>query len=246
MFKDNMFLETSEKLANLSNLIEKTEVNNDILVSVIDIDNKISKEINRNKGRYITISYNKNKLSKNIEKLIETITNALNDTLNYLNLNKKSKILFVGLGNKNITTDTFGYKLIDKIVVDKNNYKIFKEVEGITNINSYEFIKVLASFLDVNVVIIFDSLSCFNIDRLGSTIQISTGGLFPGSAYSLKSNEISKKTIKKEVIVLGIPTIINMKNINIDNPNIVVSSNDIDLIIDDITTIISMSINRLF
>ena len=246
MFKDNMFLETSEKLANLSELTTKNKINDNIFISEIEIDTKLSKEINRNKGKYITISFNKNKLSKNIEKLIEVLNTSIKNTLSYLNINKKVKILFVGLGNKNISCDSLGYHIIEKIGIEENLYKIYKDVEGITNINSFNFIKSLTNMIETDLVIIFDSLKAENVSRLGSTIQISTGGLYPGSAVTNKVNEISKKTLKTNVICIGVPTIINLENINKNNPDMLVTTKDIDLLIDGISSIISMSINRIF
>ncbi len=246
MFKDNMFLETSEKLANLSELTTKNKINDNIFISEIEIDTKLSKEINRNKGKYITISFNKNKLSKNIEKLIEVLNTSIKNTLSYLNINKKVKILFVGLGNKNISCDSLGYHIIEKIGIEENLFKIYKDVEGITNINSFNFIKSLTNIIETDLVIIFDSLKAENVSRLGSTIQISTGGLYPGSAVTNKVNEISKKTLKTNVICIGVPTIINLENINKNNPDMLVTTKDIDLLIDGISSIISMSINRIF
>ena len=246
MFKDNIFLETSEKLANLSDLTIKNKINDDIFMSEIEIDSRLGKQIKRNKGKYITITFNDDKLGDHIETLIETINISINNVLKYLKLSKKSKILFVGLGNKDITSDKFGYLMIEKISANNKLYKMYKDVEGITNINSFEFIKSLVSFIDPDVVFIFDSLKAENIERLGTTIQISTGGLYPGSAVSDKVNEISKSTLKRDVICVGIPTIINLESINIDNPYMLISSRDIDRVVDDISSIISLSINRLF
>ena len=145
MFKDNLFLETSEKLANLSEITNKNKINEDIFISEIDIDNKLSKQINKIRGKYITISFNKNRLNKNIEKLISVLNDSISNTLKYLGINKKSKILFVGLGNKSITCDSLGYHIIEKIGIEGSLYKIYKDVEGITNINSYEFIKSISN-----------------------------------------------------------------------------------------------------
>lgn len=246
MFKDNIFLEISEKLANVSDLTTKNKINDTIFVSEINIDNKLSKQIKRNPGKYITLSFDKNKLSNNIEKIIDTLSNLLKDTLKYLDITRKPNVLFIGLGNKNISCDSLGYNTIEKIGVENNIYKIYKDVEGITNINSLKFIKSLTSTLDIDLVVIFDSLKAEHSSRLLSTIQISTGGLYPGSAVTSKTDEISKKTLKKNVICIGVPTIINLENINKDNPDMLVTTKDVDLLIDAISSIISMSINRIF
>ena len=66
---------------------------------------------------------------------------------------------------------------------------------------------------DTDLVIVFDSLKANHISRLGSTIQLATSGLSPGSAYSDKMSVIDKSSIKKPVINIGVPTIINLKSI---------------------------------
>ena len=70
--------------------------------------------------------------------------------------------------------------------------------------------------------------------------------LYPGSAISEKKCELSKKTIKSNVICVGIPTIINMKDIIEDNPDLLVSSKDIDKVVDNMSSLLSIAINRLF
>ena len=246
MFKDNIFIEESEKLINSSLLdTKKTEVGN-LTLSEVEIDSKQSKEIGRNKGKYVTITFNKATLGNEVEELIELLITSFKSMLGYLKLKEKIKVLFVGLGNKDITSDKFGYLCVEKIAVSTKTHKIYKDVEGLTNIKSVDFVRSLSELLGAELVIIFDSLKAEHIERLGSTIQISTGGLYPGSAFSDKKQELSKKTIKTNVISVGIPTIINMKSILNNNPNLLVSSKDIDRVVDDLSSILSIAINRLF
>ena len=123
---------------------------------------------------------------------------------------------------------------------------MYKDVEGLTNIKSVEFTKAMSELVEADLVLVFDSLKAEHISRLGSTIQISTGGLYPGSAVSSKKSELSKRTIKRNVISIGVPTIINMKNVEDNNPDLLVSTKDIDRVVDDLSSILSISINRLF
>ena len=189
MFKDNLFLETSEKLANLSEITNKNKINEDIFISEIDIDNKLSKQINKIRGKYITISFNKNRLNKNIEKLIGVLNDSISNTLKYLGINKKSKILFVGLGNKSITCDSLGYHTIEKIGIEGSLYKIYKDVEGITNINSYEFIKSISNTLEIDLVVIFDSLKDLELEDVHDIIKTDKG-LDGESAYALQHKSL--------------------------------------------------------
>lgn len=246
MYKENIFIEESEKLINSSALKEENEDENGIKVSKITLDAKTAKAIEKNKGRYITITYKKENAGKIVEELINTIVKSIEDLQEYLKIPKKKKVLFVGLGNKDVTSDKFGYLTIEKIEIANKNHKIYKDTLGITNINSVEFTRALSELLDPELVVVFDSLKAEHITRLGNTIQLSTGGLYPGSALSQKKCELSKKTIKANVICIGIPTIINMKDITEENPDLLVSSKDIDKVVDNMSSLISIAINRLF
>lgn len=246
MFKDNIFIEESEKLINSSELTKEETESGSIKSNIIELDTKTAKTIGRNKGKYITITFDKDNLTNNIEELIELIEKSLKSMMEYLKISNKPKILFLGLGNKDITSDKFGYLCIEKIAVSNKTYKIYKDVEGLTNIKSVEFARAISDLVEADLVIVFDSLKAEHVSRLGSTIQMSSGGLYPGSAVNSKASELSKRTIKTNVISIGVPTIINMKDLEKNNPDLLVSTKDIDRIVDDLSSILSISINRLY
>ena len=106
---------------------------------------------------------------------------------------------------------------------------------------------MLSKKLEVNLIIIIDSLSAKSIERLNKTIQISTGGIKPGSALLKTSYEISEKTMKIPVIAIGVPTIINMNKFLKEKPKeeLIVTSKDIDIEIENIATMLSIVINRI-
>ncbi len=242
MYKDNIFMEEAEKLINSSKLGGITTTNEGFKVSEIKVDGKLGKNINRNRGLYTTITFDNSTISKNLEEFITLIKEKLESMLKFLSIKKGDKVLFVGLGNKEVTSDKLGYLTIEKIAVSNKVYKIYKDVYASTNIKSSLFIKSLVSALDARLVIIIDSLLANNIERLGNTLQLSTGGL----NISSKKEEISKSTIKCNVISIGVPTLINLKNIKVSNPNLLVTTNEIDRIVEDLSSILSIVINRIF
>jgi len=246
MEKESIILESANTLINSSKLTEKKRINNGISVSEIDLDKKVAYKLGKNKGKYITVYFDK--LNGLVEILIKEIEKAIKDSMKYLNVKKTDKILIVGLGNKNITSDSLGYLVIEKMDIEKNTYKIYKDVEHLTNINSTFFIKNLSKTLDVNLVIIIDSLAAKNLERLNKTIQISTGGIKPGSAFSKKMDEISEITLKVPVIAIGVPTIINIKDLLKEDlkEDLIVTEKNIDLEIDNIASMISIALNRIF
>lgn len=246
MYKDMMFLDSGENLINSSEIQSKVNVSENISISDIELNNKEAKKIGKSKGKYITITFNKNKLSSELECLIDTICSNIKSILDYLKLSSKCSVLFVGLGNKSFACDKFGNSIIEKISLSNKSFKIYKDVLANTNIKSIDFIKSMSVLTDTDLVIVFDSLKANDISRLGTTIQIATTGLCPGSAYIDTKVVIDKSTIKRPVINIGIPTIINLKSIEKDMPSLIVSTNNVDELVDDTSTIISIALNRLF
>lgn len=246
MYKDMMFLDSGENLINSSEIQSKVNVSENISISDIELNNKEAKKIGKSKGKYITITFNKNKLSSELECLIDTICSSIKSILDYLKLSSKCSVLFVGLGNKSFACDKFGNSIIEKISLSNKSFKIYKDVLANTNIKSIDFIKSMSVLTDTDLVIVFDSLKANDISRLGTTIQIATTGLCPGSAYIDTKVVIDKSTIKRPVINIGIPTIINLKSIEKDMPSLIVSTNNVDELVDDTSTIISIALNRLF
>ena len=245
MEKDEIIIETATKFINSSGLEHKLRKNKHLSISEIELNKKNAGKLGKNKGKYITIYFDK--IESNVEVLLDELENSLKSTFKYLNIKKNSKILLIGLGNKNITSDSLGYLVIEKTDIDNNVYKIYKEAEALCNINTYEFVKMLSKKLGVNLIIVIDSLSARTIERLNKTIQISTGGIKPGSALLKNTCEISKETLKIPVIAIGVPTIIKMNEFLKDKQkeDLIVTSKDVDLDIENLATIISIVINRI-
>ena len=81
MYKDMMFLDSSENLINSSEIQSKVNVSENISISDIELNNKEAKKIGKSKGKYITITFNKNKLSSELECLIDTICSSIKSIL---------------------------------------------------------------------------------------------------------------------------------------------------------------------
>lgn len=240
MKKDYLFIESNENILNSSSIVSKKDVTENLKITDIELNKEEAKKLKKDQGKYITIFYDKIAVTKEIEKLIDLVEDSIKKTLEYLKLNKNSNVLFVGLGNKSLMVDKLGYLTIEKIALNNHCYKIYKDVESLTNIDTVDFIKSLVKLLDVDLVVIFDSLKATSIERLGATIQISTGGMM------INNKMLNKKTIKCNLISIGVPSIIDLKSIAEDNPKLLVTVDLIDEIIETSSSLLSIVINRLF
>ena len=206
--------------------IKKEEYNkNDIFVNKITVleDDVIKK------GDYITIEFKDYITEDNKMSLINIVTDELSKLIDDLKLNKDSKILVVGLGNRNITPDALGSKVCDNIIVTSHlkdlqqNEKDFSLVSmftpgvtGVTGIETYNLVNAVVKEENPNLVIFIDALMSNSINRVNKSIQISNTGIFPGSGIGNKRKELSKNTLGVDVITIGVPTVTQASTIVLD------------------------------
>lgn len=182
----------------------------------------------------------------------------INELSKYIKLKKNDTFLVIGLGNSKSTPDSLGPLTIDKIIPTKylfdlgeveegySNVSIYKpDVIGNTGIESITIINSIINEVKPTKVIIIDSLKASNIERLTKTIQITNSGINPGSGINNSRGEISKKTINREVIAIGIPTVVDIKSLVKDSSkeSFIVTPTNIDFVIERLSLLISKSVN---
>lgn len=150
---------------------------------------------------------------ENEDMLIELLSKKLKFVLKAMNLTKSSKVLIIGLGNPDIASDRLGKEVFDNIEInplDKNN-RIFKFCPNIffsTGIDTLEMVKMFVKELKVDYVIIIDSLTTSQIARLGTSFQLTTSGMTPGSGVNRFGNRICKESVGVPCISFGVPFMI--------------------------------------
>ena len=140
-------------------------------------------------------------------------------------IDKSKKILIVGLGNRNITSDAIGPLVIEDITAtshiekeDKSLFELLKThsisaispgVIGQTGIETLELINGAVNSVKPDVLIVIDALCSKSVDRLASTVQICNTGISPGSGIGNKRHAINKETVGIPVIAIGVPTMVS-------------------------------------
>ena len=174
----------------------------------------------------------------------------------YLKLSSKDKILIIGLGNNKSTPDSLGPSTIERILVTRHLYLLGEldkdysnvasfspNVTGNTGIETSDIIKNLIKEIDVNKVLVVDSLKTSSLDRLTKTIQITNQGISPGSGIGNTRKEISKDTMGIDVIAIGVPTVVDIKEIIGNQDNCIVTPTNIDFMIERLSSLIGNGIN---
>lgn len=185
----------------------------------------------------------------------EEIKKSLLFFFKYFNLRTNFHIFIVGLGNDNHTADSVGPKTLKHILVNshisdfgvKLNYPKISALEpgalGETGIETKKIIESVVLEINPDIIILIDSYVISNIDYLNSCIQISNEGIKPGSGLHNINTEISFKTMKVPVLVIGVPTAIE---VNFENNNTyLLSTKEIDTYVIEISRIIGEAINEV-
>lgn len=213
-----------KKANNLENNVdgietETKEINDKIKISRVKITNeKGAQAIGKPIGNYITIDIKKLRLANNeeIERASETVTNELKKLIEK-HIGKNDDILVVGLGNRYVTPDSLGPKVVKEIDITRHLLKYAKEyidpetrpvtaiapgVLGTTGIETMEIIKGIVDNIKPKLIIVIDSLSSKSIERISSTVQLADTGIVPGAGVGNARNEISQNTLNLPVIAI--------------------------------------------
>lgn len=154
----------------------------------------------------------------------EQMANLLARELKKLLPKSAKKFLVVGLGNRNITPDSLGPCVLERIMVTNHVMQylntdgtsdfqavsaISPGVMGITGMETVEIVKGVVSRYQPDAVIAIDALCAATPGRMFSTIQLTDTGIHPGSGVGNRRDGLNRETLKVPVIAVGIPTVVD-------------------------------------
>ena len=235
-------------------LRESTKSRMGVKVTELQVTNHLGETaIGRPKGTYLTIEADEITGGDEdyAKEVISTLAGYIFKLLKRMNKNvKPEKILVIGLGNRNITSDSLGPEVIDNICININEEgdtgvcTLSPGVMAQTGIETAGIIKGVVSQIKPDVCIAIDALAARSVNRLNSTIQLSDQGINPGSGVGNHRVGITKDNIGVPVLAIGVPTVIDAEGIIQGAGKMYVTPKDIDSDIRNISIIISKAINR--
>ena len=139
-------------------------------------------------------------------------------------------VLVVGLGNREVTPDALGPRVVDNLFItrhimnefgryafsDEDVSRISGIVPGVmaqTGMECVEILRGVVKETNPDFVITVDALAARNVKRLGRTIQLTDTGITPGSGIGNHRNAINRESIGVPVISLGVPTVVDAATI---------------------------------
>lgn len=236
--RTDLAVETSEKRPDgkeISGLfVEKEKRGEDITITKVRIETqKAAKTMGKPRGTYISIEADQmmeedNDYHREISKIFsEQLKNFLPKQY------QKKKILVIGLGNREVTPDALGPKVIDQLFITRHLLEEFGKymveleeccsISGIvpgvmaqTGMETVEILQGVVAQTKPDIVIAVDALAARSIKRLNRTIQITDTGIIPGSGVGNYRNAITREHLGIPVIAVGIPTVVDAATIVAD------------------------------
>ena len=191
-----------------------------IVLTEVKVDEAGEKRIGKKQGTYITLTVptltteDVEEIAKLSDMLIEKLEEILLDVPSIA----EGKILFVGLGNRDITPDAVGPLTMDKLrdlvpdYYSEDGSEIFVYAPGVTiqtGLETADFVKALVTEIKPDLLVVIDALAARDSSRLCRTIQLTDTGIHPGSGVGNSRKEISKESLGLPVIAIGIPTVVD-------------------------------------
>ena len=204
---------------------EKDKENGISVTRLIIKDLQGAKAMGKPIGTYITIE------AESIDdmqgKHEETYINKLQSYIKELVPDISDKSVFiVGLGNREVTPDALGPKVIDEIFTTRHLIREFGEefrlkhnmntvtalapgVMAQTGMETKEIVKGIIEEVRPDLMIVIDALAARSVKRLNCTIQLTDTGISPGSGVGNNRNALNKESLGIPVVAIGVPTVVD-------------------------------------
>ena len=193
-----------------------------ISITAVSIETEVGAQLlEKPIGQYITLECPQ--LPQKSVEVRESVSAILGEELSRLLPESQSTVLVIGLGNRMVTPDAIGPKTIDKVLVTRHLFEALPDavdqrmgrvcavapgVLGLTGVETLEVVKGIVDHVKPEAVIAVDALAAQHTERIGTAIQLSSGGICPGSGVGNQRKAISNETLGVPVIALGVPTVI--------------------------------------
>lgn len=207
-------------------VIEQVEEKEYVKVNTITIKDQAGAEkMGKPVGTYVTIQSPPLKINDPYVKneIIEAMEKSLHSLIGD-RVKPGDTVLLVGLGNWRATPDSLGPKFIEYSPITRHYHQHAPEalvegmrpvcgiapgVLGITGLETFEVIKGVVENVKPAIMVVVDALAATNVDRIGTTVQMSNTGIQPGAGVGNARIALNEQALGIPVIAIGCPTIVN-------------------------------------
>ena len=238
--RTDLAMEARELHPSLSGVTEESEEHEGVAVTRIALTtDDAAARLEKRKGRYVTLDAPE--LSARPLDLFERVSRALSNELSRLmeGLGTCENVLVVGLGNRAITPDSLGPRVVESIYVTRHIKQYMPDalpgpvravsavapgVLGVTGVETMEIVRGVVEHCKPDLVIAVDALASRRAARISTTVQLTDAGISPGAGVGNNRTGLDRETLGVPVIAIGVPLVVFATTI---------SQNTISLIADE-------------
>jgi len=181
---------------------------------------RAAEALGRRKGEYITLECSD--LPRCSAHRREVLARMLAIDVKRL-LPDKGEVLVVGLGNRNVTADALGTRVVERMLVTRHLHQAMVEemrgklrgvsaiapgVLGLTGIETAELCRGIVQHVRPSAVVAIDALAAYETQRICTAIQLTDTGIQPGSGVGNHRLGLTEETLGVKVIAVGVPMVV--------------------------------------
>lgn len=145
-------------------------------------------------------------------------------------------ILVLGLGNRHMTADALGDRVVNGILVTRHMKEdrlrgvcaMAPGVLGITGVETAELALGMTERLKPAAVLVIDALAAMETSHICTTVQVTDTGISPGSGVGNHRQGINREWLNVPVIAIGIPMVVYVSTIVRDALRSILSHDNTD------------------
>lgn len=172
-------------------------------------------------GKYVTLSYPG--LARAGSDTKSAMSQALCDALKSMLPSNDGDVLVVGLGNRRITADALGNRVLESLLVTRHMRAVTQDdligrlrgvcavapgVLGVTGMETAEVIQGIVEHVRPGAVVAIDALAARETARICTTVQVTDTGIRPGSGVGNHRMGLTCETLRVPVIAIGVPMVV--------------------------------------
>ena len=235
--RTDLAMEARELHPSLPGVTEETEEREGVSISRITLTtDDAAKRLEKRRGCYVTLDAPE--LTDRPLDLFERVSRTLADELTHLmeGLGACENVLVVGLGNRAITPDSLGPRVVESVYVTRHIKQYLPDalpgpvravsavapgVLGVTGVETMEIVRGVVEHCRPDLVIAVDSLASRRAARISTTVQLTDTGISPGAGVGNNRTGLDRKTLGVPVIAIGVPLVVFATTISQDTISLI-------------------------
>ncbi|MBE5785977.1 MAG: GPR endopeptidase [Clostridiales bacterium] len=219
--RTDLAMESRACAGGLKGVTTRTAQNGRMEETYVTIETEeAAKKLAKACGRYVTLSHPE--LARADVEERKEIVRALSKIIRDM-LPGNGDLMIVGLGNRHITADALGSRVLESLLVTRHLRQVIEPelqgrlrgvcavapgVLGITGVETAEMVQGIVEKVHPSAVIAIDALAARETGRICTTIQVTDTGIRPGSGVGNHRRGLTQDTLGVPVIAIGVPMVV--------------------------------------